>query len=422
MARRRWVGVVLAGVGSLVGTLVATQSSTGCAEAAMAKEPLRIMPLGDSITQGGGPDHSYRGFLQQQLNAAGYSYDFVGSYGNIVPPGGEATWAWADETQSNYRGSLDRDFEGHGGFQAGQPEAVVGYKDHMLAQMVPTDIPLFQPDIVLLHIGTNDYLGGWTTHGPWHGPGGDWDQRVELSAKNVIDLIDTIHQLRPQTTILVSAIARPGLNTILDGLTQVSNIVKAGVQTRQSAGRNLRFVANTYDTITTADMADAVHPNDNGYTKMATTWYQALTPLLDNMGVGTPSAAVPAATAAVPASSADTAASPPETTGSVRPEGAGSGDGGTRGPNAADPTTVAASSGLPANAPTSAATAAAVAVPASSVPSAGQATSASSRATTTVSSPEPTGSAPAVSTPPAKASSGRCGAHATAVPVNRYPR
>ncbi len=421
MARRRWVGVVLAGVASLVGTLVATQSYTGCAEAAMATEPIRIMPLGDSITLGGGPDHSYRGFLQQQLNAAGYSYDFVGSYGNIVPPGGEATWAWAEDVQRNYVGPLDRDFEGHGGFQAGQPEAVVGYKDHMLAQMVPTDIPLFQPDIVLLHIGTNDYLGGWTTHGPWHGPGGDWDQRVELSAKNVIDLIDTIHQLRPQTTILVSAIAGPGLNTILDGLTQVSNIVASAVDQRRAAGRNLQFLANTYDTITTADMADAVHPNDNGYTKMAATWYKALTPILDSMGVGTPSVTVPAAVPAVPAvpsRSADTAASPPDTTGSVHPEGARSGDGGTRGPNAADPTTVAASSGVPANAPTSAATAGAIAVPASSVPSAGQATSASSRATT-VSSPEPTGSAPAVSTPPAKASSGRCGAHGTAVPVNR---
>ncbi len=48
-----------------------------------------------------------------------------------------------------------------------------------------------QPDIVLLHIGTNDYLGGWTTHGPWHGPGGDWDQRVGLSAKNVTIRIRT---------------------------------------------------------------------------------------------------------------------------------------------------------------------------------------------------------------------------------------
>ena len=67
-----------------------------------------------------------------------------------------------DRAVAELRRGYDRE---HGGFQTGQPESVVGYKDHMLAQMVPTDIPLFQPDVVVMHIGTNDYLGGWTKHG-----------------------------------------------------------------------------------------------------------------------------------------------------------------------------------------------------------------------------------------------------------------
>ena len=234
---------------ALVASVVAARSSVTQTQASAAT-PVRIMPLGDSITLGDGPAQSYRGFLQSQLNAAGYAYDFVGSYGNVVPPGGVNTWAWAEDSQLNYNGPLDKDFEGHGGFQAGQPESVVGYKDHMLAQMVPTDIPLFQPDIVLMHIGTNDFLGGWTTHGPWHGQAGDWDQRTELSAKNVKDLIDSIHALRPTTTILVGAIGRSGLNGTLTDLAALSLIVGDHVTLRASQGWPVSYVGELYDQFT----------------------------------------------------------------------------------------------------------------------------------------------------------------------------
>lgn len=284
----RRVGVAVLGATALLGAVVVAQWPSGCNVAGAAAAPIRIMPMGDSITAGGGPEHSYRAPLQAHLDAAGVSYDFVGSYGNIVPPGGEPIWSWPDESQSSYSGPFDKDFEGHGGFQAGQPLSVVGYRDHMLAQMVPTDIPQFQPDVVLLHIGTNDYLGGWTIHGPWHGPNGEWDQREAYAARNVIDLIDAIHQIRPQTWIVVSAIGRPGINNILDGLAVVSNLVQAAVLERASAGRNVSYLANTYADITAADLADAVHPNQIGNAKMARTWFEALQPLL---GGGNPAPA-----------------------------------------------------------------------------------------------------------------------------------
>ncbi|MGD9755405.1 MAG: GDSL-type esterase/lipase family protein [Acidimicrobiia bacterium] len=242
--------------------------------------PVRIMPLGDSITLGISPDRSYRGHLQLQLRDAGHPFDFVGSYGNVIPPGGEAIWFGPEPSQTSYQGPLDIDFEGHGGFQAGQPESVVGYRDHMLAQMVPTDIPLFAPDVVLVHIGTNDLLGGWTIHGPWHGPGGPQDRPHEHAARNVLDLIDAIAALRPGVSVLVAPIGRAGLNGVQDELARVSAFIGQGVEARATAGRAVGYVADLYDELTPADLADIVHPTDAGYAKMANAWFRALHPLL----------------------------------------------------------------------------------------------------------------------------------------------
>ena len=101
----------------------------------------RIMPLGDSITEGhasGEPrqdfKESYRLDLWDQLVNAGYDVDFVGSLnaGSSIP-------------------DFDPDHEGHPGWSDddilnGRPG------EGKLTDWLNT----FQPDIILLHIGTND--------------------------------------------------------------------------------------------------------------------------------------------------------------------------------------------------------------------------------------------------------------------------
>jgi len=89
---------------------------------------LRIMPLGDSITRGEGPAPPWSGYrddLYTLLNNEGWNFDFVGS-------------------QSDGTG-FDTDHEGHGGWRTDQINANI---NNWLNQ--------YDPDIVLLHIGTND--------------------------------------------------------------------------------------------------------------------------------------------------------------------------------------------------------------------------------------------------------------------------
>jgi hypothetical protein len=92
--------------------------------------PLRIMPLGDSITQG--YHDSYRRHLWSALIRAGFVVDFVGSM----------THGYGTDAQTE---DFDRDHEGHWGWRTDQ---VLAHIDTWAARA--------KPDIVLVHLGTND--------------------------------------------------------------------------------------------------------------------------------------------------------------------------------------------------------------------------------------------------------------------------
>ncbi|MDP3984815.1 MAG: hypothetical protein Q8Q52_07440 [Acidimicrobiia bacterium] len=74
---------------------------------ARAVEAVRIMPLGDSITEGKVGEATYRYFLWHDLFGAGRAVDFVGSL--IGVKGGEPKYA-----------DFDQDHEGHSGNRADQ--------------------------------------------------------------------------------------------------------------------------------------------------------------------------------------------------------------------------------------------------------------------------------------------------------------
>src|SRR4051812_6467748 len=91
--------------------------------------PLRVMPLGDSITWGvgSGNQDGYRGSLYRRLTAAGVDVDFVGSMHTGHGP--------------------DPNNEGHKGWTIAE-----------LAARVDDWLDTYEPDVILLHIGTNDMV------------------------------------------------------------------------------------------------------------------------------------------------------------------------------------------------------------------------------------------------------------------------
>ncbi|WP_422125729.1 SGNH/GDSL hydrolase family protein [Streptomyces graminilatus] len=205
-----------------VAAATGTGPSPGAVRAA-APTALRLMPLGDSITWGfaSPTGNGYRGHLWNRLRAEGHALDFVGSgrNGNMSDP----------------------DNEGHGGWRIDQ---IAGIADSVLAR--------FRPNVVTLEIGTNDLNGNY---------------QIPTAPDRLRDLLDRITRAAPDATVLVGTVIistsgweeanRPAFNAKLPGI----------VRAQQAAGKKVGLV--DMSALTAADLADSLHPNDNGYRKMA---------------------------------------------------------------------------------------------------------------------------------------------------------
>lgn len=201
----------------------------------------RIMPLGDSITRGwyGSVYHwGYREPLYVSLTG-GYGFDFVGSKidGSFPDPNHEGRDGWrADEILN------------------GRPSAPAEGK---LADWLSKQ----QPDVVLLHIGTNDITQG---------------NQDANEVNDILDVIDAYEDANNKhvTVILALLINRNPYNY---ATTQFNEDVNNMALNRIASGDDIIIVdmesALNYPT----DMNwDGLHPNDSGYAKMAEVWYNAL--------------------------------------------------------------------------------------------------------------------------------------------------
>jgi lysophospholipase L1-like esterase len=202
------------------------------AEAAAA---VPIMPLGDSITQGGSIG-GYRLDLGAKLRADGHSIDFVGSLAD-----GPASMP-------------DRNHEGHPGWTIAQIDgSVTGW------------LNTYHPHTILLHIGTNDMYGSDPAGAP-----------RRLSA-----LVDRITNLAPDTELFVATIipirfADPAVRTF-------NAAIAPDMRAKAAAGKRVHLV-DMYPSVAIADLPDGIHPNAAGYSKMATTWYNALKAVPGSIG------------------------------------------------------------------------------------------------------------------------------------------
>ena len=255
---RRWLVAVAAAVTALAsGAMVL---AVGTVNAAAQPAAVRVMPLGDSITDGLTVPGGYRIGLCQRFAANGYNVDFVGSLSN-----GPAM-------------QCGQNHEGHSGWRIDQIDAnVVGW------------LNTSQPHTVLLHIGTNDILQNYD---------------LANAPNRLSGLIDHIAATLPSAEVFVAQII-PLANTAQNAQLRTFNAAIPGiVQSRAAAGKHVHLV-DMYDALTTADLADGIHPNAGGYDKMAAVWYSALLSVSGSIGQpGTPSSSASASSSGGPAASA----------------------------------------------------------------------------------------------------------------------
>jgi len=201
--------------------------------------PVSIMPLGDSIT---GSPGCWRGNLWSLLDNAGYDVDFVGSLSQQCNPAGS-----------------DPDHEGHGGYQVTQSVANGNVRSWL---------ELNTPDVLLLHFATNDV---WSSIPP----------AQILAAFTTI--VQDLRALNPDAIVLVAKIIplEPADCAACPQRAIDFNAAipawAAGVTTAQSP---VVVVDQWTGFDNDVDTYDGVHPDEDGYVKIAANWFEALEEVL----------------------------------------------------------------------------------------------------------------------------------------------
>lgn len=229
--------------------------------APLRSAPVRIMPLGDSITRGtndinfpnGDIPGGYRRKLGELLAAESVDFDFIGDLSDNAAPG------------------MDPDHNGVNGWRT----------DEMLA-----NLPVFlakPADHVLLLAGTNDILQGVP---------------VATAAVNLENLILQITSMAPAVRLHVATIppitqAWNGQSaaTLQANATSYNTEVRNRVAAQAASGRRVSLADLSAGIVLTGatpvdhfyQPGDGIHPGQAGYDQLGTLWFGALMPAIGSV-------------------------------------------------------------------------------------------------------------------------------------------
>lgn len=208
------------------------------ADAAPARNPVQLLPLGDSITA---VADSYRYPLMQRLLDEGYAVEYVG------------TRTWPVNPRYESLGRLPH--EGHGGKTV-----------QFLAERIRQVYPGKPAHIVLLHAAHNQFAE---------------DKPVPGIVASTRDIIEYMRSVNPYVTVLLAQSITAGK------LPKYSYIPELNEELAKLAAE----LDNPRQRVILVDMADGwvwqtdtvedkVHPTAEGGEKMAAKWYEALVKIL----------------------------------------------------------------------------------------------------------------------------------------------
>ena len=226
--------------------------------------PTRIMPLGDSITEGKFyPAGGYRVILQQKLKALGYSVQFVGKEDNGEP--GNDTGFSQGMTNPNHEGygSIRIDEIDGGGSEEGHDAPPI-------AQTLAND----RPDVILMMLGTNDVLQ---------------QHDLEGLLGRLDGLVGHVFSTRKTVTLVIASLT-PLSDRSRDAVAQAYNSGIPLIVAKYKA-RGVRVVfADMHGALDPSDLYDGIHPTASGFQKMADVWVTALTGIAPTVVPATPPA------------------------------------------------------------------------------------------------------------------------------------
>jgi hypothetical protein len=201
-------------------------------------DPCKILPLGDSITFGIQYEGAWRVELFTKAVGDSKKITFVGSQMNGPSMAGGMTFP--------------KNHEGHSGYTI----------DQMKPFAMTTDVP-YMPNMILLHIGTNDTYGSSPSGAP-------------ARLKALTDLIFTTY---PNALLVVAKIVPYPAQAA--NVKIINDSIPDLVSTAQAAGKHV-LMADCFTGFMTSSMlsSDSIHPNQTGYNFMGDQFYSVISSYL----------------------------------------------------------------------------------------------------------------------------------------------
>ena len=286
--KKKGLAALIAAVTGLSSLAVGTVSAAPAA--AENEEAVKILSLGDSITDGYWTSGAYRKYMYHDLEQMGYNIDMVG------PKGGNSNTF----TYNGQSVSYDDNNAGYSGY-AIQEMTTKEHRSGILETIQATwyngqnMIAAYQPDIVLLQIGTNDILS-------------NYNDGITDRLENLVNVI--LQDLDADSTVFVSTIPDIDAYTRADWLGSYG--INAWGSTQEEKDRLMETVTGCIDTYNTSiynlvlkmqsegknvqfadinsvvdyqtDLHDGVHPNEAGYENMGNYWAGLLNDFFQSKG------------------------------------------------------------------------------------------------------------------------------------------
>lgn len=232
---------------------------------------IKILPVGDSITDGYWESGSYRKYLYNYLIENGFNIDMVGNKGMDLETSNDISY---DGNYCAYSGYAIQHITG--------TEERQGIYEVLVNENI---METYNPDIVLLQIGTNDVLSAY-------------NDGIIDRLENLVDYI--ISYMEQDDTLFVTTIPNFDVsvlndagwlwaygwgvpndeltNTIQSYIDSYNSSIKDLVLKKQSEGNtHIQFADINSVVDYSTNLYDGVHPNEVGYQKMGEYWSNVLT-------------------------------------------------------------------------------------------------------------------------------------------------
>ncbi|KAI3334253.1 SGNH hydrolase-type esterase domain-containing protein [Ustulina deusta] len=197
------------------------------------RAPLRMMPLGGSITFGVGSSNGngYRKFLYEALKSGGFNPSMLGS-----------------------RKTGTMDSNSHEGWR--------GFRIHEIQEKGIKSAKMWLPNLFTINSGSNDCLQ---------------DFHIRTAGKRIDDMLHSLWEASPGSTIILSTLVKQNDGKVNSRVVEINDQIRKLVQ-RMAAEQKRIALADMYIPCgpQVGDLVDGIHPNDTGYKKMANIWHNSI--------------------------------------------------------------------------------------------------------------------------------------------------